>query len=49
MKACYSVGLSMLAGIGVGAIAVQTLNAQATPPIYYIAEVDVTDVDAYVK
>jgi uncharacterized protein (DUF1330 family) len=39
----------MVAGIGVGAAAVQTLHAQATPPIYRIAEIQVTDVDAYTK
>ena len=49
MKAQYSVPLAMVAGIGVGAAAVQTLHAQATPPIYRIAEIQVTDVDAYTK
>ena len=49
MKTYVTVGLSMLAGIGVGAIAVQTLHAQAKPPIYRIAEIQVTDVDAYTK
>jgi uncharacterized protein (DUF1330 family) len=39
----------MLAGIGVGAVAVQTLHAQATPPIYRISEIQITDVDAYTK
>jgi uncharacterized protein (DUF1330 family) len=49
MKAQYSVPLAMLAGIGIGAAAVQTLHAQANPPVYYIAEIDVKDVDAYTK
>jgi len=49
MKSQYSLPLALLAGVGIGAIAVQTLHAQATPPVYYIAEVDVTNVDAYVK
>jgi uncharacterized protein (DUF1330 family) len=49
MKTQYSVPLAMVAGIGVGAAAVQTLHAQATPPIYRIAEIQVTDVDAYTK
>ena len=49
MKAQYSVPLSMLAGIGVGAVAVQTLHAQAKPPVYYVAEIDVTNPDAYAK
>ena len=49
MKNRYSVPLAMLAGIGIGAIAVQTLHAQATPPVYYIAEIDVTNLEAYTK
>ena len=49
MKTHYIVGLSMLAGIGVGVIAVQTLHAQAKPPVYVVTEIDVTNVDAYTK
>ena len=49
MKIQYSVPLAMLAGIGIGAVAVQTLHAQATPPIYVIAEIDVTNLEAYTK
>jgi uncharacterized protein (DUF1330 family) len=49
MKIQYSTALAMVAGIGIGAVAVQTLHAQATPPVYYIAEIDVTDLDAYTK
>ena len=49
MKTTYTVGLAMLAGIGVGAIAVQTLHAQAKPPIYRIAEIEITNLEAYTK
>jgi uncharacterized protein (DUF1330 family) len=49
MKNQYSVPLAVLAGIGIGAVAVQTLHAQATPPVYYVAEIAVTDLDAYTK
>ena len=49
MKTYYAVGLSMLAGIGIGAVAVQTLHAQAKLPVYVVAEIDVTNVDAYTK
>ena len=49
MKSYYAVGLSMLTGIGIGAIAVQTLHAQAKPPIYRISEIQITDVEAYTK
>ena len=49
MKTCYTVTLAMLAGFGLGAVAVQGLHAQAKPPIYYIAEIDATNIDAYTK
>jgi uncharacterized protein (DUF1330 family) len=49
MKTQYTVGLAMLAGVGLGAVAVQGIHAQATPPVYYIAEIDVTNPEAYVK
>jgi hypothetical protein len=28
---------------------IQGLHAQATPPVYYVAEIDVTNPDAYAK
>ncbi len=49
MRTRSMVTLAAVAGFGLGAVAVQTLHAQAKPPIYYIAEVDVKDVDAYTK
>jgi uncharacterized protein (DUF1330 family) len=49
MKTYYTVGLSMLAGIGIGAAVVQTVHAQAKPPVYVVTEIDVTNVDAYTK
>ena len=49
MKTRSTVALAMLAGFGLGAVAVQGLHAQAKPPIYYIAEIDVTNIDAYTK
>jgi uncharacterized protein (DUF1330 family) len=39
----------MFAGFGLGAVAVQGLNAQAKPPVYYVAEIDVTNEEAYAK
>ena len=47
MKTYYTVGLSLLAGVGMGVVAVQTLHAQGKPPIYRIAEIEITNVDAY--
>ena len=49
MKTQYTVGLAMLAGIAIGATAVQGLHAQAKPPVYVVSEIDVTNVDAYTK
>jgi Domain of unknown function (DUF1330) len=49
MKTRYAVALAMFTGIAVGAVAVQGLHAQAKPPVYYIAQNDVTDTDTYVK
>ena len=49
MKTHYTVALAMLSGIGIGAIAVQALHAQAKPPVYTVTEIDVTNVDAYLK
>jgi uncharacterized protein (DUF1330 family) len=49
MKTQFTVALAMLAGFGLGAVAVQGLHAQATPPVYQIAEIDTTDTQAYLK
>ena len=53
MKTKYTAALSMLAGMAVGAVAVQSLhaqaNAQAKPPVYMIALNEVTDADRYGK
>ena len=47
MKARIALGMAM--SFALGALAVQALHAQGKPPIYYIAEVDVTDLEGYVK
>ena len=49
MKTRFTVTLSIIAGAALGAAAVQGLHAQAKPPIYYVAEIDVTNPDAYGK
>ncbi len=49
MKTKYTVALSMLAGIAVGAIAIQRLHAQTKPPVYLVNEILVTNRDAYEK
>ena len=47
MKARIALGMAM--SFALGALAVQALHAQVKPPVYYIAEVDVTDLEGYVK
>ena len=49
MKTQYMVTLAVVVGFALGAVAVQGLHAQAKPPVYYIAEIDVTNLDAYTK
>ena len=41
--------LTMVAGIAIGGLAVQSLHAQAKPPIYEVTEIDVTNMDSYMK
>jgi len=49
MKIQYSLPVAVLAGIAIGAAAVQTLHAQSKPPIYRIAEIEISNVEAYTK
>ena len=49
MNAKLKITLAMLASAALGAAAVQGLHAQAKPPVYYVAEIDVTNPDAYAK
>jgi len=47
MKTRYTVALSILAGVAVGAAAVQALHAQAKPPAYVVAEIDVINLEPF--
>jgi uncharacterized protein (DUF1330 family) len=47
MRTRCTIALALLAGVGIGTVAVQSLHAQAQPPIYLVTEIDVTDPDAY--
>ena len=49
MRTIHTMTLVLLAGIGIGAAAVQTLHAQAKPPVYTVTEIDVSNIEAYVK
>jgi uncharacterized protein (DUF1330 family) len=47
MRTHFTVALSMLTGIGIGAVAVQGLHAQSKTLVYLINEIDVTDPEKY--
>jgi uncharacterized protein (DUF1330 family) len=48
MKTHYTVALAMLAGVGLGAIAVQGLHAQAKPPSYVVIDItEMTDPEGF--
>jgi uncharacterized protein (DUF1330 family) len=49
MKAKSKIALAMVGSFALGAAAVQSLHAQATPPGYAIVEVNVTDKEGYTK
>ena len=49
MKTKYTILMATIAGFALGAIAVQALHAQAKPMAYGIAEVTVSNQDAYSK
>ena len=49
MKTHYTVALAMFVGFGLGAVAVQGLQAQAKPPVYYISEIDTSNPEAWAK
>jgi uncharacterized protein (DUF1330 family) len=48
MKTRYTVALAMLAGVGIGAVEIQSLYAQTNRPVYLVTEIDVTDPGAYI-
>jgi len=49
MKTRYTVALSVLAGAALGAAAIQGIHAQAKPPAFVIAEIDLSNPEAFVK
>ena len=49
MKTYLTVSVAMLTGMAIGGFAVQGLKAQAKPPVYYVAEIDTSNLDAYMK
>ena len=49
MRTKYTLALAMLAGVGIGAAAIQTLHAQTKPPVYAVVEVEVQNPDEFQK
>jgi uncharacterized protein (DUF1330 family) len=49
MRSLLFPALTMFAGMAIGGTVVQGLHAQAKPPIYEIAEIDVTNNAPYLK
>jgi uncharacterized protein (DUF1330 family) len=49
MRTNHRIAVAVTAGVAIGALAVQGLHAQAKPPVYFVAEIDVTNPDAYAK
>ena len=49
MKTRYIVALSVLAGAVLGAGVIQGLHAQAKPPAFVVAEIDISNREAFVK
>jgi uncharacterized protein (DUF1330 family) len=47
MKASTLVALSLLAGSVIGGTAVQRLHAQASPPVYLVGEIEISDPEGY--
>ena len=49
MRTQYAVALAVIAGFGLGAVSIHTLHAQAKPPVFVVAEIDVGNPEAYAK
>ena len=49
MKTNYKIAIALVAGTALGAAAVQGLHAQAKPPGYVVAEIDITNQEAFLK
>ena len=49
MKARYTVLAAAIAGFGLGAVTIDQLHAQAKPPVFYVAEIDMKNAEAYQK
>ena len=49
MKARYTVVAAAVAGFAAGAVTIEQLHAQAKPPVFVVAEIDLKNLDGYQK
>jgi uncharacterized protein (DUF1330 family) len=49
MKTQNTIALSVVIGVALGAAAIQTLHAQAKPPVFMVAINEISDQEAYTK
>ena len=49
MNSTSKIALAVIVGAALGGATVHGLHAQAKPPVYYIAEIDTPNLDAYMK
>ena len=49
MNSRYKTALAVVIGAALGAAAVEGLHAQAKPPVYTVTEIDVNNIDGYMK
>jgi uncharacterized protein (DUF1330 family) len=49
MKTKYQLAIALLAGAVIGGAAIQELRAQAKPPAFVVAEIDVTNQEGFAK
>ena len=49
MNVRYTVLAAAVAGFAAGAVTIEQLHAQAKPPVYYVAEIDMKNAEAYQK
>jgi len=49
MKTNYKVAIALVAGAAIGGAAIQGLHAQAKLPVYVVQEIDVSNLESYVR
>ena len=49
MKNRTTLALTIIVGFGLGAATVGVIHGQAKPPVYVVAEIDISNMDAFMK